>query len=144
MTYQMTDSQGGFSTATVTITVTGINSAPVSTPIAAQSSIDGGSVTLNVSGNFSDPDAGDLLTFSASSLPPGLSINSTTGIISGTINNNASVGGPYSVTITATDIAGVQRRLRHSHGQSPIRLLLRRTIQPQRRERIIQRQCADE
>lgn len=106
VTYQMTDSQGGFSTATVTITVTGINSAPVSTPITAQSIIDGGSVTLNVSGNFSDPDAGDALTFSASSLPPGLSINSTTGIISGTIDNNASVGGPYSVTITATDIAG--------------------------------------
>ncbi len=103
ITYTMTDSQGGSSTATVTVTVTGLNSAPTSTPIANQTGVDAGSVTLNVSGNFSDTDNGDTLTFSASGLPSGLSINPTTGVITGTIASNASVTGPYSVTITATD-----------------------------------------
>ncbi len=59
-----------------------------------------------MSGNFSDPDTGDVLTFSASGLPAGLSINPTTGVISGTIANNASVSGPFAVSVTATDPHG--------------------------------------
>jgi hypothetical protein len=48
----------------------------------------------------SDPDA-DTITYSASGLPAGLSINSTTGLISGTLSA-ASVG-THSVTVTAAD-----------------------------------------
>jgi VCBS repeat-containing protein len=107
VSYTISDGQGGTDTAVVTMTVTGTNDAPTSTPIAAQNSTDSASVTLNVSGNFSDPDASTSLTFSATNLPAGLSINPTTGIVTGTIAANASVTGPYSVTITGTDPSGV-------------------------------------
>nr|WP_080605938.1 Ig domain-containing protein [Bordetella bronchiseptica] len=46
------------------------------------------------------------LTFTADGLPPGLSLDPDTGIISGTLDNSASQGGNngvYTVEITATD-----------------------------------------
>ncbi len=102
VTYTLSDGNGGADTATVTVTVTGVNDLPVSTPVGAQSGIDGQAVTLDVSGSFTDPD-GDTLTFSATGLPPGLTINPATGIIGGTVASNASLAGPYSVTIVAND-----------------------------------------
>ncbi len=68
--------------------------------------LDGSPVVLNVAGSFTDPDTTDPLTFSATGLPSGLSIHPTTGVISGTIANNASVSGPYSVVVTAADPHG--------------------------------------
>jgi hypothetical protein len=65
-----------------------------------QSNIDGDSVSLPVSA--SDPN-GAPLTYSSSGLPPGLSIDSATGLISGTISDSADTGSPYAVTVTATD-----------------------------------------
>src|SRR6185436_19232703 len=47
-----------------------------------------------------DPD-GDPLTFSATGLPPGLTVNPTTGEISGTLAYTAA--GAYTVTVSATD-----------------------------------------
>ena len=47
--------------------------------------------------------AGQSLTCSAAGLPPGLSINAATGVISGTVSSAASLTTPYSVTVTATD-----------------------------------------
>ena len=49
-----------------------------------------------------DPE-GETLTYSASGLPSGLSINSSTGVISGTVGSSADTSSPYSVTVTATD-----------------------------------------
>jgi hypothetical protein len=49
---------------------------------------------------------GDSLTFSATGLPPGLSIESGSGRISGTITQTAAAGSPYSVTVTVTDPGG--------------------------------------
>jgi hypothetical protein len=50
---------------------------------------------------------GDTLTFSATGLPPGLTISSNGGI-SGTIPSDAGNDTPYTVTIMATDsITGV-------------------------------------
>jgi hypothetical protein len=65
-----------------------------------QSNLDGDSVSLQLTAS----DANNAtLTYSASNLPPGLSIDSDTGLISGTIASNADTNSPYSVTLTATD-----------------------------------------
>jgi VCBS repeat-containing protein len=105
ITYTITDGEGGTDTATVTVTVTGTNDAPTSTALADLVNDDADAVSVDVSGSFSDTDASDVLTFSATGLPAGLSI-SNTGVISGTIDNSASASGPYSVTVTATDASG--------------------------------------
>ncbi len=47
--------------------------------------------------------SGDTPTWSAASLPPGLTINSATGLISGTIASGAAANGPYVTTVTASD-----------------------------------------
>ena len=57
----------------------------------------------------SDPD-GDALTFSATGLPPGFSINTTTGVISGTPPFSTTTSGQVDinlVTVTVTDTSGL-------------------------------------
>ncbi|MGK7910809.1 MAG: Ig-like domain-containing protein, partial [Synechococcus sp.] len=110
-TYTISDGNGGSDTATVTVTVTDINDDPTSTSVVPQESTDGETVTLDVSGNFSDVD-GTIASYSVSGLPDGLTINSS-GVISGRINPNASDqedddsgSQDYSVTVTATDDDG--------------------------------------
>ena len=91
------------------ITVDPVNDAPVASGTIADQSDDDAGVVAGVatSSFFSDID-GDVLGYSASGLPAGLSIDPVTGVISGTIDNSASQGGPasdgvYSVTVTADD-----------------------------------------
>ncbi|MGO4399009.1 retention module-containing protein, partial [Achromobacter sp. PAB15] len=113
ITYTVSDGEGGTSTATLTVTITGTNDTPTLTPGVAlddQNSNDGQAITpVDISGQFTDVDTGDVLTYSATGLPPGLSIDPATGIITGTLDRSASQGGTdgvYTVTITATDKAG--------------------------------------
>ena len=58
----------------------------------------GSTVSLQV--NASDPD-GDSITYGASGLPAGVSINTTSGLITGTLSPTSA--GSYSVTVTASD-----------------------------------------
>ncbi|MGW7254897.1 putative Ig domain-containing protein [Streptomyces sp. NPDC054834] len=74
------------------------NTVTVTNP-GSQSTTTGGSASLQIKASDS---AGATLTYSASGLPTGLSINSSTGLISGT----ASTAGTYGVTVTATDSTG--------------------------------------
>ncbi|MET7575713.1 putative Ig domain-containing protein, partial [Streptomyces sp. NPDC005492] len=74
------------------------NTVTVTNP-GSQSTTTGGSASLQISASDS---AGAALTYSASGLPTGLSINSSTGLISGT----ASTAGTYQVTVTAKDSTG--------------------------------------
>ena len=98
--YQVKDADNATATAMVSITVE--NAGPQVTAIAAQNGVDATQFNINVGVNFSDPN-GDKLTFSATGLPNGMSIDPATGIISGTLDKSASVGGPYSVIVTAED-----------------------------------------
>jgi hypothetical protein len=74
---------------------------PVSiSPVFDQSNALGDVVSVPVSATTA---TGDALTYSAAGLPPGVSINSTTGVITGTIANSASITTPYNVTVTVND-----------------------------------------
>ncbi|WP_405869473.1 putative Ig domain-containing protein [Streptomyces sp. NBC_00005] len=74
------------------------NTVTVTNP-GSQSTATGSSAGLQISASDS---AGATLTYSASGLPTGLSISSSTGLISGT----ASTAGTYQVTVTASDSTG--------------------------------------
>jgi CshA-type fibril repeat protein len=110
ITYQVSDGEGGLSSTTLTVTVTGTNEAPtVEAALPPQAGVDHGNVSIDTSGGFTDIDHGDTLTYAAGGLPPGLSIDPSTGHITGTIDHSASQGGTdgaYHVTVTATDEHG--------------------------------------
>ncbi|MFK7768551.1 MAG: Ig-like domain-containing protein [Mariniblastus sp.] len=107
ITYTITDNEGGTATATLTVTIAGVNDTPATNGVLSnQANLDGDVVSpIDVSGFFSDID-GEVLEFSSVDLPNGLSIDPSTGIISGTIDNSASLDGPFNVIITATDPSG--------------------------------------
>jgi hypothetical protein len=68
--------------------------------ISDQSNAVGDSVSLAVSAS----DANNAtLSYSATGLPPGVTISSTTGLITGSISLGAESGSPYAVTVTASD-----------------------------------------
>ena len=84
----------------ITVTVTNVNRPLVLTNPGDQSHAEGEAIVLQIVAT--DPD-GDPLTFSATGLPTGLSINAATGRITGTIASGAAVGSPYSSVVTVTD-----------------------------------------
>ena len=103
----VTASDGTNTTAAqaVAITVTNVNEAPTLTSGATSTA----TLAVNqafsndVSGLFSDVDAGNVFSYSATGLPTGISIAATTGVISGT----PTATGTVPVVITATDSGGL-------------------------------------
>lgn len=78
-------------------TVTNVNRAPIVTNPGAQTTVQGVAVALSMTATDAD---GDPLAWSAAvNLPPGLSINASTGVISGT----PTTLGTYAVAITVSD-----------------------------------------
>ena len=113
--YRAFDGTGYSREARVTISVKDVpNSPPVVTAeVPDQQAIAGVSYQLQVAGNFDDPDEGDELSFSVRGLPRGnsLSINSQSGVLSGTPVDSDVRTDPYTVEVTATDRAGASARL---------------------------------
>jgi PLD-like domain/Putative Ig domain len=95
------DTSGASNSDSFTWTVTGGagNTVTVTTP-ASQSSTVGTAASLQI--QATDSASGQTLTYSATGLPAGLSISSSTGLISGT----PTTAGTSAVTVTAKDTTG--------------------------------------
>jgi hypothetical protein len=92
-----TDEDGTYSSNQLSVTA---NSTPVLVNPGNKESTLGRAVSLQLIAT--DPDAGSSRSFSASGLPLGLSINSATGLISGTPTKT----GNYNVTASVSDLRG--------------------------------------
>src|SRR5438552_2845575 len=77
--------------------IIGVNNAPSLTNPGNRTNAANAVISLQLVAT--DPD-GDVLTYSATGLPPSLTVNGTTGLISGTLSSSA---GTYNVTATASD-----------------------------------------
>lgn len=105
ITITASDGNGGTVNSTFALTVANTNDAPtLLDPLTPQTATEDSPFTLNISSNFTDPDNGDTLTFSATALPEGLTFDNATGTISGS-PTNAAVG-TKNVTVTANDGKG--------------------------------------
>ena len=92
-------------TDTFTWTVTNTNQPPSFTQDITGLADEEGDV-ITQSHPATDPD-GDTLTYGATNLPPGLSVNTATGEITGTVSFSASPSSPYAVSLTVSDNGGV-------------------------------------
>lgn len=96
-----TDSTGPTGSATFTWTISPVNANTVTvTSPGNQTGTVGTAASLQI--KATDSASGQTLTYTASGLPAGLSISSSTGLISGT----PTTAGSPSVTVTATDTTG--------------------------------------
>lgn len=100
-TYQIADAKGLTASTTLVITVTGQNDAPIAGTVGTQSVNAGQAFSLNAANAFTDPDTGDVLSFSlGSDAPSWLSITQA-GLLTGTpLAGNV---GTSTVTIIASD-----------------------------------------
>lgn len=102
---QANDSAGGSSLKSFTFTVVNVNDPPVLAPLSAQKVNE--SQALSIQLNASDPDiavANDVLTYSATGLPTGSSLNASTGLFAWT--PDFTQAGAYTITFRVTDKAG--------------------------------------
>lgn len=93
----------------LSVVVTAVNDAPVAgTPVADRELTEGDPVDIDAAAPFSDVDAGDRLTYTATGLPPSasLQLNAATGRLTGTPLPADVRAQPYNVTVTAIDTSG--------------------------------------
>lgn len=108
-TYHVADNHGGSHTEQLQITITGSNDKPYLTAnqFANRIKMLGESMNLRAATLFGEYDQGDsVVSYAASNLPDGLSINSRTGVINGQLSRP----GSFNVAIVATDSHGAQRQ----------------------------------
>ena len=105
ITVRVTDdgSPNQWSAQVVSVTVNEVNTAPnLTEKPSGLEHAEGESVTVNV--GWSDADLPvNSISWQATGLPSGISINPTTGQLTGILNNGTSAASPHAVTITATD-----------------------------------------
>ncbi len=105
MVVRVEDPGGLFATGSFTWAITNTNRAPAfDAPPGDRADGEGTGVLLPTPA--ADPD-GDPLLWSATGLPPGLSIAPATGLISGTVSYDAAPGSPYAVVVRVEDPGGL-------------------------------------
>ncbi|BBA70568.1 Ig domain-containing protein [Geobacter sulfurreducens] len=100
VTVEVADAKGLKATQSYTLRVITGNSAPSVTNPGNQTSWEEKPVSLRIRASDSN---GDPIFYSATGLPAGLSINESTGLISGTTAAGAAAAGPCTVTVTVSD-----------------------------------------
>jgi len=107
--YAVSVSDGALNTTPATVTIPAGSFIPVNdAPIVVGQGIEDQIISINqsfsldISNKFSDVDQGDSLTYTATGMPSGFSINANTGIVSGTISSP----GIFNVNVTANDGKG--------------------------------------
>ena len=104
-TYSIEDGFGGSATATVNVTVANVNDPPVVDAVPNQANLENDGVSLQIVA--SDVDGPNPLSYSATGLPPSLTINPATGLISGTVSFDAvvhpAIQDVYAVTVNVSD-----------------------------------------
>ncbi|MDA1276614.1 MAG: MBG domain-containing protein [Verrucomicrobia bacterium] len=100
-TFKVNDAKLDSAPATVAITVTPVNDAPVvANPIAAQTGGYGSAFSFTVPANtFTDVDTGQTLSYAAAGLPPGISFDAATRTLSGI----PTAAGTFPAAVIATD-----------------------------------------
>jgi hypothetical protein len=93
LTLTARDAAGNTKTASITVT---LNTPPTLSGVASQTTAQGTAASMQLSA--ADPD-GDVLTYGANGLPPGLAIAVSTGLIAGT----PATAGSSPVTVTVSD-----------------------------------------
>ena len=103
--YTIEDGFGGSATATVTVAVANVNDPPVVDAVPNQADLENDAVSLQIVA--SDVDGPNPLSYSATGLPPDVTINSSTGLISGTVSFDAvvhpAIQDVYAVTVEVSD-----------------------------------------
>ncbi len=118
--YTIRDSNGNQDDAVATVNILPVNDQPVTIGnLPDLENTDGDTPQIDVSAVFADID-GDDLSFTATGLPEGLSIDPATGEITGQIALGASSEGPYTVTITAIDENGAEVSLSFTYIVNPL------------------------
>ncbi|MFM9970781.1 MAG: putative Ig domain-containing protein [Burkholderiales bacterium] len=107
-----TDGHGALETVASSATgiVANINDAPTAGAYGKRYAGKSELIALNLSALFNDLD-GDTLSFAASSLPNGMSINANTGVITGT---TPAVVGTHAITVSGTDPSNASASLNFS------------------------------
>lgn len=103
VTYTVTDGAGGTDSATVAVTVSPVNDAPVAEDDTATISVPGGTTTVDVLPNDSDVDGDDLTVIGASSADGSVTVNSDGTL---TFDPNSFFTGTAVVTYTLSDGEG--------------------------------------
>lgn len=107
--YTISDGNGGTATATVDVTVTAVNDAPETVGLPDLFDSNNEVISVPLGSAFSDVDDATL-TYTITGLPTGLTFDPATGEVTGTTGATASSDvpdGEYTVTVTATDAAGL-------------------------------------
>ena len=104
-----TDKAKAFAYDDFILDITGVNVAPTAKAIsAAATATEGKAFSYSLpKGTFIDGDKNDALTYSASSKPDWLSVDSATGKLTGTPSYTAADSTPTTVTFVATDRSGL-------------------------------------